>query len=577
MAIWTRRPMTRKSALADAIVGIALGGILYLLIRLAHSGPETLTAIPRIDLSPAALPLYTAYSLGRMVAAYILSLAFTLVYGYVAAHSPRAEKVMLPTLDILQSIPVLSFMPTVVLALVALFPHSRLGIELASVILIFTGQVWNMTFGFYHSLRSIPAELVEAARSFKLGPWHRFRYLELPFSMVGLVWNSMLSWAGGWFFLMAAEMFTLGDKDFRLAGLGSYLQTAANAGDLAAIGWGLAAMVTSIVLLDFVVWRPAVAWADRFKTELTESGTPPRSAILTLLRRSLLLELLSEKVFRPLGEAFDRLLALLANRVAPAPATSGRRRAMRIVKKAFGGLGIALVVAASAWGVWNGVLLLAKMPRSDLFLLPSAAGASFLRVMVATLLATAWTLPVGVFIGMNRRLGALIQPVVQVVASIPATAVFPVLLVILAGVPGGLNLGSILLMMLGTQWYILFNVIAGAMSIPEDLKEATALMGLKGLARWRVLIMPVVTPHLITGLITAAGGAWNASIVSEYVNFRGQTLSTMGLGALIAHATTTGDFALLLASTVLLAAIVVLLNRFVWRRLATAAEKRFAL
>lgn len=576
VAVWTKRPVTRRATLGDAIVGIALAGILYLLLRVAHSGPGTYSANPQIDLNPAALPLYTAYSLGRMIAAYLLSVAFTLVYGYIAAHSKRAERVMLPLLDVLQSIPMLSFMPTVVLALIALFPNSRWGIELASVILIFTSQVWNMTFGFYHSLCTLPTELKEAARSFQLGAWHRFRYLELPFAMVGLVWNSIMSWAGGWFFLMAAEMFTLGNKDFRLPGLGSYLQTAANVGDMGAVAWGLAVMVSAIVIIDTVLWRPAVAWADRFKTELTESGTPPRSAVLTLLRRSFLVEVFSEKVLAPADEAVDRFLAAVTAAGARAGAKIGRTR-LSLIRGLLLAAGKLLVIAALVWGVWNGVLLLAKMPRSDLALLIPAAAATFLRVAVATLLATAWTLPVGVAIGMNRKVGAIAQPIVQIVASIPATALFPVILVLLAGVPGGLNVGSILLMMFGTQWYILFNVIAGAMSIPEDLKEATALMGLRGLARWRVLIMPVVMPRLLTGLVAAVGGAWNASIVSEYVKFRGQTLSTTGLGSLIARATNSGDFGLLLAATILLASIVVLFNRFVWRPLTVAAEKRFTL
>ena len=554
---------------ADALVAGTLVAALYGLMHLSRLAPGTFSA-GGINLEPYHLPYFAFRSLLRMLAAYVLSLAFSLGYGYVAAYNARAERILVPTLDVLQSIPVLSFMPSVVLALVAIFPHGNMGTELASIILIFTGQAWNMTFSFYHSLRTIPSELREVAAIQQMNGWQRFRTLELPFSTVGLVWNSMMSWAGGWFFLMASEMFALGDNQFTLPGLGSYLQAAANAGNIRAVVWGVGTLVLVIVLLDLLIWRPVVAWADKFKIELIQSSSPPRSAVLTILRRSRLVEALHDRVLLPLDRGLDRLVA---RRLTPNPRTSASEPAGAAMS-----VFLSVVFAGAAlWGVWKGIRLLGSVPLNMVPTLLLATMASLLRVATATAIGVLWTVPVGVLIGSNPKIAAYLQPVVLVLASIPATALFPVLLLVLLRLPGGLSLAAIVLMLMGTQWYILFNVIAGASAIPADLKEAGVVYHLTGWQRWKTLILPAIFPHLVTGLVTASGGAWNATIVSEYVHFHGETHSTVGLGALIAGATESNNFPLLLAATLVLAVMVVSINRLVWRPLYHLAETKYSL
>jgi NitT/TauT family transport system permease protein len=523
-----------------------------------------------IDLSPAALPRYALFSVGRILIAYAISLAVTLVYAYAAAHNARAERLLIPLLDVLQSIPVLSFLPPVMLAMVGLFPARQLGVELGSILLIFTGQVWNMTFSVYSSIKSIPRELLEAARVYRLSWWQKLIQLELPYSAIGLVWNSMMSVAGGWFFLMACEMFVLGNRDLRLPGLGSYLQTAANAGNMGAILWGLSTMVTVIVLMDQVIWRPAIAWSEKFKFEQVEALEIPRSPILNLLRQSKLLARIGEASLAPVGEA----LALHFAKEGPRPRRDGLQREMaRWSARVAAGIGVAAIV----YGIARMVLGLTAISRSGLREIFVGAGASFLRVEFTLLLAGLWTVPAGIFIGLRPRLAAAIQPVAQVAASVPATALFPIVLLALVQIGGGLGVGSIVLLLLGTQWYILFNVIAGATAIPADLKEVCGVYRLRGFDRWRKLYLPAVFPFLITGFVTASGGAWNASIVAEYFRFQGKTFSTTGLGAVISRAADAGDFAVLLGATTVMAAMVVTVNRLLWRRLYAIASTRFRL
>jgi NitT/TauT family transport system permease protein len=513
-----------------------------------------------------------------MILGYLLALVFTLVYGHIAATNRRAEMVMVPILDILQSIPILSFLPAVVLALVATFPHSNVGLELASVLLIFTSQAWNMTFSFYHSARTLPTDLSEFSTVARLRPWQRFFKLEVPTGMIGLIWNSMMSWAGGWFFLMAAEQFQLGKHSFQLPGLGSYLQVASNQGNTGALLLGVVTLIVLIILLDFFFWRPLVAWADKFKLELGSDADAPQSPVLNVLRRSALVAFLSKHVFNLIGGVVARLL----NRLQPLPNTSAVvqeqaeqkrwsvRRMLSIV--------VALVVCVFVlWGLWRMLLLLqpVRIPTWGTLLL--AAFATWIRTLVALLIGAAWTMPVGVVIGMSARWSRRLQPVVQVIASIPATAFFPVLLPLLIKLPGGLSGAAVVLMLLGTQWYILFNVIAGAMAIPSDLKEATTVYRITSWRRWRTLILPAIFPYLVTGLLTASGGAWNASIVSEYVQFHGHTVVTAGLGAQIAQAAGVGDFSVLLAGTLLMAAFVVVINRLAWKRMYALAERRYKL
>jgi NitT/TauT family transport system permease protein len=525
--------------------------------------------VPSVEISraPSALPLYAFYSLVRMGIAYVLSLVFALGYGYVAAYNDRLRGVMLALLDILQSIPVLSFLPGVMLAMVALFPTHQIGLELGSILLIFTGQVWNMAFSFYASLKAIPRELREAATIYRFGKWQRFFQLELPYGTIGLVWNSMVSVAGGWFFLMACEMFVLGKRDFRLPGLGSYLQTAAGAGDTQAVVWGLGTMIGVIVLLDQVIWRPAIAWADKFKFETVESGPPPSSPILHLLRNANVLKRLRAGVITPLSERLIERRSRVCEEIAVS--RPGSRWVMIVC-------GLALA-AGMITALVDGAMELRTITKGEIFSTLQGAGATFLRVNVALLIASIWTIPVGVAIGFQPKLARIAQPLAQIAASVPATALFPVLLLALIQAGGGLGIGSILLMLLGTQWYVLFNVIAGAIAIPSDLREVAALYRFPRWELWRMVILPGIFPYLVTGLVTASGGAWNASIVAEYFHFKGQVLSTTGLGAQISQATDSGNFDLLLLSTIVMATLVVSINRLVWRPLYRLAETKYSL
>jgi len=515
------------------------------------------------------LPKYALYSVLRLTIAYAFSLAFTLIYGYVAAYNRKAERFMIPLLDTLQSIPVLSFLPGVMISMVALFPTRQLGVELGSVLLIFTGQVWNMTFSFYSSLKNIPREMYEAAQVYQLSWWQRFRQLELPYAAIGLIWNSMMSVAGGWFFLMACEMFVLGNRDLRLPGLGSYLQTAANAGNTRAIMAGLAVMIGVIVLIDRLVWRPVIAWAEKFKFEQVEAAEAPRSRILDLLRRSRLLSLAARKSVMPIREALDLHFAR-AHASSPKPGT-------RLVSKWAARIVGVVALAGLAYGVVRMLTLAASVSWADLRTMFLGAGATFLRVEFVLVLAALWTIPVGTVIGLHPRLSAIAQPIAQIAASVPATALFPIILLVLIRAGGGLGIGSIVLLLLGTQWYILFNVIAGATAIPTDLKEVCDVYHLKRVERWRRLYLPGIFPYLVTGFVTASGGAWNASIVAEYFHFRGQTFSTVGLGAVISQATDSGNFRMLLVATLVMAIIVVTINRLLWRRLYALASTRFKL
>jgi NitT/TauT family transport system permease protein len=514
------------------------------------------------------LPLYAFYSLVRMGVAYILSLIFAVAYGYIAAYNKRLQGIMLAVLDILQSIPVLSFLPGVMLAMVSLFPTRQIGIELGSIILIFTGQVWNMAFSFYASLQAIPRELIEASQIYKFGRLQRFLQLELPYGAIGLVWNSMVSVAGGWFFLMACEMFVLGKRDFRLPGLGSYLQSAASNGDTRGILWGLAAMIAVIVLIDQLVWRPAIAWSDRFKFEQVESASVPTSGVLNLLRRSPLLSRLRQSLAAPLSER-------LYHRSAQPPAMN-RVSAEGTLSYGWIGAGIVAVLLIG-YAVLEAFYSLRTVTSIELLKTIESAGATFLRVTASLVIASAWAIPAGVAIGLHPRLGKIAQPLAQVAASVPATALFPVVLLGLISVGGGLGTGSILLMLLGTQWYILFNVIAGAMAIPSDLREVARVFHFGALERWKTVILPGIFPYLITGLVTASGGAWNASIVAEYFHLKGDVLSTLGLGAQISAATDSGNFPLLLLSTTVMATLVVTVNRLLWRPLYRLGETRFRL
>lgn len=552
----------------DIAVIIFIIGILSLIIYIASQWGTPYERTLEIDLNPAKIPEYSAQSLARIFLAYILSLVFSIWYGYTASRSKIHEKIMIPLLDILQSIPVLSFLPAVVLAMIALFPGKRIGLEIACVVLIFTGQVWNMTFSFYHSINTIPKEMREVVKLFKFNKFSKFIRLDLPFSAIGLIWNSMMSVAGGWFFLMACEMFVLEDKDFRLPGLGSYIQTASNKGNIEYVLYGLGTMIFLIILLDILIWRPLIAWSQKFRLDTVPPEEERESFILNILTGSSLLKI------------FSRVVSSLINKIENLSYESLQIYRKSLLNKMSKIIGLALVLTllfAVVWAIIKASSILSSITLNDIFKILTASFYSFLRTSVALLIALSWTLPAGVYIGLNPRAAKFLQGIVQIAASVPATAVFPVILLFLIKLGGGLDIGAIFLMLLGTQWYLLFNIIAGASAIPKDLIEISRAYKIKGLKKWKSLILPGIFPYLITGLITASGGAWNATIVSEYVSFGGQMMQTKGLGALISSSSAEGNFALLLLSTCMMSIIVVSINRVVWKRLFILAKTKYTL
>jgi NitT/TauT family transport system permease protein len=533
------------------------------------------SAIPEVEIyrSPSHLPLYAFYSVVRIFLAYALSLLFAVGYGYTAAYNKRLETLMIAILDILQSIPVLSFLPGVMLAMMSLFPSRQLGIEFGAILLIFTGEVWNMAFSFYTSLKSIPRELMEACTINRFSRWQRLFQLELPFGAIGLIWNSIVSVANGWFFLMVCEMFPVGSRNFRLPGLGSYLQTAASNGDFVAVTWGLVTMVLIIVLADQVLWRPLIAWSDKFKFENVESDNRVTSPVLVALRNSRVVGIINRFTFRPMVE---RLYMDMAQRRANKKPRPPQRESSRTTTAVYLAVAAAVLVMVGI-AAFHAILLLKDIHRSEFLSLLAGAGLTFARVNAALLIGSLWTIPVGVAIGFNPRLSHIAQPMAQIAASFPATALFPLILLALAPIGVGLGIGSVVLMLLAAQWYILFNVIAGAQAIPSDLREVASLFRFRDVQRWTTVILPGIFPFLITGLITASGGAWNASIVAEYFQLRGQTLATLGLGAQISAASNNANYPVLLTATMIMALMVVTVNRLVWRRLYHLAETKYRL
>lgn len=551
----------------DLLFLIGLAGLFVGLLDLGRewsSGAETSVDI---ELSLWALPRYTFYSLMRGVLAYLLSLGFTLVYGYWAAKDPRAGYVLIPLLDILQSIPVLGFLPGVVLALVALFPSNNVGKELATILMIFTGQAWNMTFSFYHSLRSIPQDLQEVATTYRYSWWQRLKWLELPYSTMGLVWNSMMSMAGGWFFLSICESFKLKDRDFRVPGLGSYASAAMEPPRHAIAMLGaVIAMVLMIIVLDQLLWRPVVAWAQKFRVEEGGASEAVSSWFLDFLRRSALVHAVARWVTKVWPERTPKRATEQPDVMHTATRANSFLAAFPLI----------VLVGVMAWGGWQLFKLLSEVSGSQWAELIAASGVTLARVLVSTLIGTLWALPAGLAIGLSPRLSRLMQPVVQVVASFPAPMLFPAVIVLLRMLGVSLNWGSILLMLLGTQWYVLFNVVAGGMAIPADLQEAARAYRMPLWQRFWQVYLPAVFPYLVTGWVTAAGGAWNASIVAEY-DTTGTETPAWGLGAMISEAASGENFPQLAASVLVMSVIVVLLNRTLWRACYNLAERRFSL
>ena len=558
----------------DMGVGLCALALFIAIVHLAAYWMGTAVPVSHVTENARSLPVYAFYSVMRIGIAFVVSLVFAIAYGYIAARNARAEAWMVAVLDILQSIPVLSFLPPVLLAMIALVPHRQLGIELGVILLIFTGQVWNLAFSFYSSMKAIPKEMLEASRIFRYSGWQRFWQLEMPYATIGLVWNSIISVANGWFALMACEMFQLKNRNFELPGLGSYIQNATYDGDVRALLSGIATIVLIVVATDQLIWRPLIAWSDKFKFEQVEASDSVSSPILTLLQRSRLVGTLTGRLWARIEEPVYRRLARSQRARMVQPIDLDGARARPTVWYWLVGAAFSVVIT---WGAMQCGLMLRHITWGELRLLLGGAAATFLRVNASLLLSALWTVPVGVAIGFNPKLARVVQPVAQVLASVPATAFFPILLIGLLKIGGGLGIGSIVLMLLGTQWYILFNVIAGAMSIPSDLKEAASLYKFTNWQRWTTLILPGIFPYLITGMVTASGGAWNASVFAEYANVQNRTIQTIGLGAQIDTATADGNFPILLLATILVALMVVTMNRLVWRRLYRLAETRYKL
>ncbi|MGW2483028.1 ABC transporter permease [Streptomyces sp. NPDC001571] len=556
----------------DAVVAAAVLVLFYVVLQVGHGTTVRFSTDQsiKVDTDPAQLPYDAARSLLRMFIALAASLVFTFGYALAAAKSRRLERILIPALDILQSVPVLGFLTVAVSGFIALFPGSMLGLECASIFAIFTSQAWNMTFGFYQSLTSLPRELDELSRSFRFTRWMRFWKVELPSGMISLVWNGMLSFGGGWFFLVASEAISVNNKDYALPGVGSYAGAAIADGDLGKVGWAILTMAVMVIGVNFVFWRPLTAWAEKFKNEQSEAGEVQRSLVLDFLRRSNWPRVLGT-AFRPLGRALNRVGRVLGTDDRPLTVDGTRRRTGDVAFTVVAG-GLIL------WGLFDLGRYLQEQTGLGVFGEPLLLGlATLARVVVLVAAATVIWVPIGVKIGFSPRLTRIAQPVVQVLASFPANFLFPLAVWFFLKTGLSINIGGILLMALGAQWYILFNTIAGAMSIPSDLREAMDDLGVVGWQRWKRLILPGIFPAYVTGGITASGGAWNASIVAEVVTFGGTTLTATGLGAYIAKATAAGDFPHLLAGVAVMSLYVVGLNRLLWRRLYRLADTRFAL
>ena len=558
--------------------GLVLLTVLGLLWSVMHFGKGMLVAfnpasVPELDFSTAQIPYYAGRTLLRMWIAFCFSLFFAISLGYLAAKNSAARAVILPALDVLQSVPVLGFLSATVAGFMALFPGSLLGVECAAIFAIFTGQVWNMAFGFYHSMVTIPTDMQEVASTYGLTRWQRFRAVELPASAHSLIWNSMMSFGGGWFFVAQSEAISVMNKDIKLPGLGSYMASAIEKGDNHAALLAVVAMLTIILMSDQLIWRPLLVWADKFKIELTESGLTPTSWVYNLIRGSYIFTWLGMHVLQPLVDALGQIIRRLKPRIKRKKpvAVNWPLRITGLALAAWLGYEVMLGVFA-AIAALHGVLTIATVGHIVwLGLL------TLMRVLAMTILATLIWTPVGVWIGFHPSVARFAQPLAQIGASFPVNMTFPILVGVFVATKMPMNWGSILLIAMGTQWYILFNVIAGAMAIPNEMKEVASIYGLRKWKLWRTLILPAIFPFWVTGACTAAGGAWNASIVAEFATWGNTTLKADGLGAFIAEVTKSGDTPLIMVSVGVMSLFVIVMNKLVWRRLYGYAERRFRL
>jgi NitT/TauT family transport system permease protein len=556
----------------DVIVGAGVLLLIYAVVRVGAGARAPAHPSTTLDLSPANLPYYAVRSLLRMFIALFFAYAFSLGYAYVAARSRRWRRVLIPALDILQSVPVLGFLAITVTFFVALFPGSELGFECAAIFAVFTSQAWNITFSFYHSLISQPAEFNDASKLMGLSRWKRFWTVDVPGGAIGLVWNGMMSFGGSWFFLTASELITVSNRSYTLPGVGSYVGVAERAGNLPDVVWGIVTMIIIILVVNFFFWRPLVAYVEKFRNEQSESEFQARSIFLDTLRRS--------NWPRALGRG-RQVLALPVNRVmGRISGIDDQSLAAHETRRRAGDVAFTVVLAiALGFGLYSMLAFIATGADGlSVFGTAFADGfLTFLRVVTVVAIASVLWVPVGVWIGFNPRVAQFMQPIVQVLASFPANFIFPFAIVIFIDIGLPLNFGAIVLMALGTQWYVLFNVIAGASAVPSDLKEAMDNLGVRGWDRWRRFVLPSIFPAYVTGAITAAGGAWNATIVAEIVSYNHRQLVAKGLGSFIALNGGTSHLPELFAGLLVMSLFVTGLNVVVWRRLYRLAETRFAL
>ncbi len=553
----------------DAVVFVVLGALFVAIVHGAKTMHQPLTGLEAspVSLDPANLPQYALLTTLRMFAALSWSLLFTFLVAPLAAKSPKAERIIIPALDILQSVPVLGFLTFTVVFFLNLFPGSQFGAELAAIFAIFTSQAWNMTFSFYQSLKTIPQDLDEATTHFRLSPWQRFWKLEAPFATPGLVWNIMMSMSGGWFFVVASEAISVGDTKIALPGIGSYLSLAIDQKNLTAVAWAVGAMGVVIMLYDQLVFRPVVAWADKFRVELVAAQATPKSWVLDLLRRTRLV-LTINSVLSSLVRMFSGRVSTLSKQI-PEPQVSPR--ASRALDWLWN-IGLLALVAWACWSIVTYVSATLGWPDVEEAVIDGFL--TFLRVVVLIVIASLIWVPIGVYVGLRPKLAEHVQPIAQFLAAFPANVLFPLFVVVIATYHLDPNIWLSPLIVLGTQWYILFNVIAGASVFPSDLTEASTLYRLKRWQWWRKVILPGIFPYYVTGALTASGGSWNASIVAEVVSWGDTKLEARGLGAYIAKATADGDFHRVVLGVAVMSIFVVTLNRAVWRRLYVVADRR---
>ena len=556
---------------ADLCAFVGLAAIAISIIQGTHEMSAPLSALHArpVTLDALRLPEYALLTTLRMFAALGASLLFTFVVATLASKSRKAELVIIPALDILQSVPVLGFLTFTVTFFMGLFPGRELGVELAAIFAIFTSQAWNMAFSFYQSLRTVPKDLDEVSRQFAFSSWRRFVRLELPFATPSLVWNMMMSMSGGWFFVVASEAITVGKTTIALPGIGSWLSLAIEQKDIGAVAAGVATMGVVIVLYDQLLFRPIIAWADKFRFEQTASQDKPRSWVYDLFRRTRALRLAAA----PLGWP-GRLMAMIDWPTVQRP----KVRLSRSAEQAVGYAWIALIAAGALAGlalIWSFVSR--TLTWHDAAVAFGLASLTLIRVLVLIAITSLIWVPIGVWIGLRPKWAARLQALTQFLAAFPANVLFPFAVVLIVGLRLNPNIWLSPLMVLGTQWYILFNVIAGASAIPGDLKEAAGIFGIRGWQWWKNVSLPAIFPYYVTGAITASGGSWNASIVAEAVSWGDEHLEAAGLGSYIAKATEAGDYARVALGVAVMSVFVILLNRVLWRPMYRFAERRLRL